>query len=111
MITSDVGVILDLPRVKISSQVMSDTDENGADKIVRIVASCIKNIFDQENVYDVRSETPEEVYEFVENMPSQKLEEIKGYFDKMPSIEYRDTVDCPGEKEEIVVREIEDFFL
>ena len=108
-ITNDVGIILDLPTVRISGEVIGGNSSD-ADKVIRVIASSIKSVYDQENVYDTKSQTIEELFEFVESIPSDKLEEIQDYFNDMPFIEYRDTVECPKGEEEVVIKEFEDFF-
>jgi len=108
-ITSDVGIILDLPKVRVSSEMTSDSSSD-ADKVIKVIASSIKSVYDTENVYDTNDQTIEEIFEFVESIPSDKLEEIQEYFNDVPYIEYTKTISCPNGKEEMVVRNFEDFF-
>tara|TARA_R110001592_G_scaffold57347_1_gene174373 strand:+ start:1363 stop:2094 length:732 start_codon:yes stop_codon:yes gene_type:complete len=109
-ITNDVGIILDLPKVRISGELTGDSTSTDADKVIKVIASSIKQVYDSENVYDTNDQTIEEIFEFVESIPSEKLEEIQEYFNTVPYIEHKKTIDCPNGKEEMVVRNFEDFF-
>jgi len=104
----DMGVIMGLPKLRVSSYMFQGTSD--VDKILKVVASSIQQIYDSENVYDTDSHTVDEILEFVESMPTDSLEKIKDFFDDLPHIEYKTTVECPNGKEELYIKEIEDFF-
>tara|TARA_Y100001938_G_C8036638_1_gene403708 strand:- start:205 stop:924 length:720 start_codon:yes stop_codon:yes gene_type:complete len=107
-IGSDIGVIMGLPKLRVSSYMFEGTTD--VDKILKVVASSIKQIYDSQDVYDADSHTVDEIMEFVENMPTESLEQIKEFFEDLPHIEYKKDIDCPNGNEELYVREIEDFF-
>ena len=109
-ITDDVGITLGLPKIGVTRSITGGSDTQ-VDKLVKIIASSIKSIYDKENVYDTTTQTLEDVVEFVENIPADKIEDVRSYFDTIPYIEYKTEVDCPKKKETLVIREIEDFFL
>jgi len=109
-ITEDVGVTLTLPSVRVTSEITED-GLTEADKIVKVIASSVKSIYDSENVYETDTQTVDAILEFVENIPAEKLSEIRSFFDEVPFIQYKGKVNCPEGKEDIVIREIEDFFL
>ena len=109
-ITDDVGIILGLPKVRASKQI-DGSGKTDVDRLIGIIASSIVSIYDTENVYDTNLQTIDSVVEFVESIPTDKLEEIRSYFENIPYVEYKTDVDCPKKKEKLVIREIEDFFL
>ena len=60
-----------------------------------LFVSCIKNVYDNETVYD--EFTKEEMEEFVESLDSKSLEKITEFFDTMPKLSHNVTLYAPME--------------
>lgn len=74
--------------------------EESVDDTFRLVASSIKKIYNDEDVWDESTTSIEEFTSFVETMNSKQFAEIQKFFDTMPSL--RHTVDIKNPNTEVV---------
>ena len=109
-ITPEVMIKLRPPKVK-ESMLMSEM-ESGDDLSTSILASCIKEIADAETVYDTSDYSIEELNEFIDGFPIEKLKDIQKYFESLPYPYIKITAECPDPdgKIDVEVKDIFDFF-
>ena len=104
----DIGLTLRYPSIEDLKMI----DENKSDD-VEIIKNLIENIFDKDNVYDIKDTSEEDLQEFMEMISSKQLEDIrKKFFYNMPILEYTVKYKCPecGFKGEYTFKGINDFF-
>lgn len=106
-ISKGVSVVLDNLIIKDVLDIEGDTNE---DVIIQTIAKCIKKVVDDETVYLSKDLEKEELIEFVESMPVNIIEKIKTFYDSLPSLKYKSSIDCPTGKVEMEVDDLEDFF-
>ena len=83
-----------------------------AEGIVEIIAGCIDQIFDAEDVYDSSTTTKKEFIEFVEGLTNAQFEKIQKFFESTPKLEHTFTVNNPntGEPSEFTITGLSNFF-
>lgn len=108
-VTSKVGMILKHGDGETIDQ-MIDID-NEAELMSFYIKNCIKEIYDEETVYDLRDSTDEEIDEFVNNLPSPAIEKIRAFFASAPRMEHTiQYTNSKGSERNIVLNTLDDFF-
>ena len=112
MLNDELGVIMKYPAWSefISGSIMGQTPST--DGIVGIIADCIDQIFDGEDVYDSSTTTKKEFIEFVENLTNTQFEKIQSFFESTPRLEHKFTVKNPntGVDSEFIINGLTNFF-
>ena len=112
MLTDDLGVIMKYPSWSefITGSVMGQSPT--AEGIVEIIAKCVDQIFDGEDVYDSSTTSKKEFVEFIENLTNSQFEKIQQFFDDAPRLEHKFTVTNPntGVENEFVIAGLANFF-
>ena len=80
------------------------------ENVFETIASCVVNVFDQENVYE--DFTEQELMEFLENLSQNHFREIQKFFDTMPKLYHDIEFTCKvcGETESIRLQGLQSFF-
>ncbi len=75
-----------------------------------MIASCVDNVFDADNVYD--DFTKEEMTEFIENLSKTQFEKASVFFDSMPKLQHDLEWTCSKceKKEKITLEGLQSFF-
>jgi hypothetical protein len=111
-VTTGVGVVLrDLSLAEIYSQVeLAKTDEYSA--MMRLLAMCIVEVFDKENVYPAMESSLEEVVEFLENLNKEQFDKINEFFENTPKIRLEEELfSTPAQQHiKLVLDNFMDFF-
>jgi len=112
MLSDEMGVIMKYPSWTdfIIGSIMGQTPT--ADGIVEIIAGCIDQIFDSEDVYDASTTSKKEFCEFVEGLTNNQFEKIQKFFESTPRLEHKFTVKNPntGEDSEFTISGLSNFF-
>ena len=112
MLTDEMGVIMRYPAWNefISGSIMGKTPTT--DGVLEIIADCIDQIFDGEDVYDSSTTTKKEFVQFVEGLTNEQFESIQKFFESIPRLEHRFTVTNPetGVDSEFIVTGLTNFF-
>jgi hypothetical protein len=112
MISDTMGVIMKYPSfdefVKISIIGQSPT----ADNVIQIMANCIDQIFEGEEVYDSSTTSKKEFVEFLEGLTNQQFEDIQKFFDDTPRLEHSFKIRNPntGVENDITISGLSNFF-
>lgn len=104
-----VGVVMKYPSLEVFvNQNMSDNPS--MDDVFNLAASCIGQVYDDEEVYD--SFTHKEAMEFLENLNSEQFAKIQRFFETMPKLQYTLPINNPktGVTSEIVLEGLASFF-
>jgi hypothetical protein len=112
MLSDDMGVIMKYPQWNdfITGSVMGQSPS--AEGIVEIIAECVDQIFDGEDVYDSSTTSKKEFVQFIENLTNAQFEKIQEFFQSCPRLEHKFTVINPntGEQSEFVLTGLSNFF-
>jgi len=112
MLSDDMGVIMKYPQWNdfIIGSVMGQSPS--AEGIVEIIAECVDQIFDGEDVYDSSTTSKKEFVQFVENITNAQFEKIQEFFQSCPRLEHKFTVINPntGVPSEFVLTGLSNFF-
>ena len=112
MISDKMGLIMKYPSfeefVKVSIMGQSPT----ADSVVEIMANCIDQIFDGEEVYDSSTTSKKEFVEFIEKLTNKQFEEVQKFFNDAPALEHTIKVKNPntGVLNEVTISGLSNFF-
>ena len=112
MLSDDLGIMMKYPAWKefVTGSIMGKSAT--ADGIVDIVASCIDQIFDAEDVYDSSTTSKKEFVQFVEGLTNSQFEKIQEFFESTPRLEHSFIVKNPktGEPSEFTISGLASFF-
>ena len=112
MLTDELGVIMKYPSWNefVTGSIMGQSPT--AEGIVDIIAKCIDQIFDGEDVYDSSTTSKKEFVQFIENLTNSQFEKIQQFFDDSPRLEHKFTLVNPntGVENEFVIMGLANFF-
>jgi hypothetical protein len=112
MLNDTLGVIMKYPSWSefVSGSIMGQSPT--ADGVVDIIAGCIDQIFDAEDVYDSSTTSKKEFVDFVEGLTNNQFELIQKFFESTPRLEHTFAVRNPntGEMSEFTIAGLSNFF-
>jgi citrate lyase gamma subunit len=87
-------------------------DENSMDQSFNLIASCVSNIFSEDEVWAAEDCTKKEIKEFLEQMNSAQFKDIEKFFETMPKLSHTIKVTNPNTKVEsdVVLEGLASFF-
>lgn len=87
-------------------------DENSMDQSFNLIASCVNNIFSDDEVWAAEDCTKKEIKEFLEQMNSAQFKDIEKFFETMPKLSHTIKVTNPKTKveSEVVLEGLASFF-
>ena len=87
-------------------------DENSMDQSFNLIASCVSNIFSEDEVWAAEDCTKKEIKEFLEQMNSAQFKDIEKFFETMPKLSHKIKVTNPKTKveSEVVLEGLASFF-
>tara|TARA_B100001250_G_scaffold410601_1_gene437378 strand:- start:1078 stop:1839 length:762 start_codon:yes stop_codon:yes gene_type:complete len=82
------------------------------DGVVEVIAECIDQIYDGEEVYDSSTTTKKEFIQFVEGLTNKQFEQVQDFFESAPRLEHKFKITNPntGIENEYVIRGLQNFF-
>ena len=85
---------------------------NDAEKSFDLIASCVSQIFTEEEVWNAEECTKKEIVEFLEQMNSNQFREIEKFFATMPKLSHTVKIKNPntGVESEVVLEGLASFF-
>lgn len=111
MLTDTIGVMMKYPN---SADIIKNIDAKKSDveNSYAVIIACLDKIFDTENVYDVATQTKQEVQDFIESLNKNQFEKIKVFFEGMPKLKKELHFNCEkcGTKNDVVLEGVESFF-
>jgi hypothetical protein len=109
-VSNTVGVILEYPTFKMIEN-FKDEISNEYDLLIFYLRNCIKSIYDENDVYDPKSYSQEELDGFIQDFSPKIFEKIKQFFESAPrmehTIKYKNSL---GNEKKITLSSLEDFF-
>jgi len=91
----------------------STTENLNVDDTFKLIASCIDQIYSEEESWAGSDCTDKELSEFIESLSSQQFKQIEKFFDTMPKMTHTVKVMNPNTKKEnkIVLEGLQSFFM
>jgi len=112
MLSDEMGIIMKYPSFDafVKSSIIGSVPT--ADGVVEILAGCIDQIFDGEDVYDSSTTSKKEFIEFLEGLTNQQFEKIQIFFETAPKMEHEIVFKNPntGVENKIVIAGLANFF-
>jgi len=111
-LSDDLGIIFRYPTfpefVK-SSIIGKQLDPEG---YIDVIAGCVDQIYDGEEVYDSSTTSKKEFKEFIEGLTTNQFKNITKFFDTIPKLEHRFNIKNPetGVESEYVINGLQNFF-
>ena len=111
-LSDTMGIIMKYPSMDdfIKTSIIGATPD--ANSVLDIVAGCIDQIYDGEDVYDSSTTSKKEFVQFVENLTNSQFDKLQKFFETAPSLEHTFTVTNPntGEPSEFTITGLSNFF-
>lgn len=92
MLDKSYGVELSYPKF---NDVVDVFASNNTAKVVDLIISSIKGIYDSENYWDAKEQTKEEIEEFVYSLTKNQFDKIENFFVTAPKVVQIIETDCP----------------
>lgn len=92
MLTESIGVQLKHPTF---DSVVALNETNDVRMVFDLVKNCIKGVFENEQYYDVKEQTDEEINEFLESLTKEQFAKIEEFFVNSPKIVQELDTECP----------------
>jgi len=108
-LTDEIGLIMDYPRV--SSVTELDLD-NEMESTFEVIKSCVRQVYDSNNVYEKVDMDKNDLDEFIESMSHDQFERVQEFFNTMPKVRHMIKVKNPktGVEGEVVLEGMQSFF-
>lgn len=90
---NNLGVTMQFPTVKLLDN-LAGMDLSNADDSIELLMACIKNIWDENTVYDPRDESQEERIAWVESLGRKDMEKMEEFTKKIPTLSEKIEFDC-----------------
>lgn len=105
------GIILQLryPRLQ---EIEEISDDPNIDNILRLIAKCIKSIWQGDEMFAAEDYNEAELLEFVENLSPANLDKLEEFFDSMPTLKHTMNWNCKAcsKDNSIVLEGMKNFF-
>ena len=112
-LTKDMGLIMKYP--SIDSFAGSGITNITTDNMLDVIGSCILQIYDKkgEEVFEAKDQTKKELSDFVESLNTKQFQEVQKFFDTMPKLTHKVTIENPKTKvkSDVVLQGLNDFFV
>ena len=108
-LTDEIGLIMDYP--KVSSVTELDLD-NEMESNFEVIKSCVRQVYDSNNVYEKIDMDKNDLNEFIESMTHDQFERVQEFFNTMPKVRHMIKVKNPktGVDGEVVLEGMQSFF-
>ena len=108
-LTDEIGLVMDYPKV---SSVQELDLENEMESTFEVIKSCIRQVYDSNNVYEKVDMDKNDLDEFIESMTHDQFERVQEFFNTMPKVRHMIKVKNPktGVDGEVVLEGMQSFF-
>ncbi len=108
---SGVGIRMRFPSMELIGQ-LDPEKLTSIDGVMDLIVSCVDQIFDEDNVYDAKEQTKEEISEFIESLSGEQFKLVQAFFENVPAVYYKTTYDCTkcGNNNVFEVKGLNNFF-
>lgn len=108
-LTDEIGLVMDYPKV---SSVQELDLENEMESTFEVIKSCVRQVYDSNNVYEKVDMDKNDLDEFIESMTHDQFERVQEFFNTMPKVRHMIKVKNPktGVDGEVVLEGMQSFF-
>ena len=91
---------------------VSDKSSENVERSVKLIASCIDSVYNDEDCWMASDSTEKELVSYVENLTPRQYKKIENFFKTMPKLSHTITVVNPntGNENSVVLEGLSDFF-
>ncbi len=112
MLSDEMGIIFRYPSFKEfvqSSIIGKQLDPEG---YIDIIAGCVDQLFDGEEVYDSSTTSKKEFKEFIEGLTTVQFKKVQEFFETLPKLEHKFKIINPetGVESEYTINGLQNFF-
>jgi len=112
MLSDNMGILMKYPNFNefVKSSIIGSAPTT--DGIIEIVAGCIDQIFDDEDVYDSSTTSKKEFIEFLEGLTNSQFENIQKFFESAPKLQHLVKFKNPntGVENNVMISGLNNFF-
>ena len=109
-VTPKSGLVMKYPTASIYGDKDFLTAE-GEETFYRLVARCIEQIYDEDNVYEGKDFDEAAILEFLEYLDIKSFDKVREFMSAMPTLYYKlEYTNANGNKREIEMKSLSDFF-
>ena len=110
-LNDDVSIVMKYPSMEMFVKTNLSSNANAED-VFEIASSCIDQVIEGEEVYEVRSFSKKEISDFMESMDTAQFLKIQQFFETMPKLSHKITVKNPNTNvdNDIVIEGLASFF-
>lgn len=107
----DVGIVMKYPTIDILKK-MESINTNDLDEVFNIIVDCIDYIYNEEEVFNAKEQTKQELLDFLNNLSSDQFAEVQKFFETMPKLKHEINYECPvcNKKHNKVLEGLNSFF-
>lgn len=111
-LTDDVGLIMRYPSLDTFVKLNFTGEDITVDNIFDLSVSCIDQVYEGDEVQDIKTYTKKEILEFLESMKSDQFMKLQDFFANMPKLEHDIEVENPntGVKSTVKLEGLGSFF-
>lgn len=91
LLTENVGVVMKYPSI---DKVVSVFASNDNQKIVDLIIECVDGIYDEENYWEAKDQTKEELQDFIFSLTRDQFDKIERFFVTAPKVVQIIESDC-----------------
>ena len=91
---NNVGVVMKYPTVDIIKK-LDGFNTNDLDTVFDIMALSIDYIYDGEELFYAKEQSPAEMLQFIENLSAEQFSKVQKFFETMPKLKKEIEYDCP----------------
>ncbi len=113
LLQDDVGLVMKYPGLnQFVNITLLNKDVEGTEELFNVVASCVDQIFQGEEVWECTDLKQKEIVQFLEGMTQQQFEKIQEFFETMPVLAHDLKVTNPntGVESTYVLEGLQSFF-
>jgi hypothetical protein len=109
-INDQLGLVLRYPKTDMLKAVEQASSE--VDLYFEVIKYCIDKVYDENEVYDTKDYTDEELVDFITSLDVTTFKEIQKFLETMPKLHYETSyTNSNGVEKKVVLQNLNDFFI
>lgn len=111
-VSDDIYIIMRYPRIDQLLLLNKMNEENKSKILFDMMINCIDMVVEGEEVYKTNEFTQDEIEEFVNSLSTKSIQDIKHFFDTMPTLKFEKKYKTKeGKEKTFVIKGTETFFI
>jgi hypothetical protein len=109
-ISDDYMINMRYPSIK-EMYMMKNFGEEAVEQLFKMMISCITNVVNQDQIYQLADFSDKEVMDFVDDLPNSAIQKIRRFFENMPRVTYlAEWKNAEGEDKSVKLEGLDNFF-